>query len=151
VDKYFKGGECMNSTVTKMIDDVAENISTFAKGTMLTHISLAEMLGSEWRSATYNSRVQQLKQTLKCKCGLFLENKAKLGYVIVATGKEIDHVDGRFIKTVHRLQNTVRDMNYIRLDGMPEENKQRTIRIAQDRANTIGLLKLGTQKTLELS
>ncbi len=132
--------------VSAIISRTAESVSALEPGTLVQHIVLSEMLGvgrREEREKYYNM-IQKLKTELRVKHGVFLKTQHKLGYEYVKAGDEIDICDGGVAQGVKRIVRSVRQMQDIRMDKINnEEKKAKTLRIANERASLIGLLKLG--------
>ena len=67
-----------NSETAKRIEDAVAAIRNMAKGTMIPHLSMAELLGVQYRTSKYNSMVNRLENFLK-KQGVFLDNEIGIG------------------------------------------------------------------------
>jgi hypothetical protein len=134
----------------KRISEAAEAISKMAEGTTLTHIVLSEMLEERPRTQAYYSMVRRLKNELMREYAIFLGTEIKVGYRIAESGTEIDIPDSKCKRAVNQFVKAVREMQYINIEIIKDEIlKQRTIRIVQDRANVIGLLRLGEPRQIE--
>lgn len=135
----------------KLVDDACEAIKQMAKGTMLTHLTLAEMLGETNRTAGYYSMVTRLKKQLVSEHSIFLSSSNRVGYAIAEPGTEIDVADTRCKRGLRQYVGGVKQMQYIAVDKIADEPlKLRTIKIAQDRANIIGMLKMGGGESKQL-
>lgn len=138
-----------NSEALKKIEEASGTIVNMAKGTMITHLSMAELLGVQYKTPKYNSMVNRLSKALK-KQGVFLDNEKRVGYKLVESGKEIDVQDRKCHKARRQFAKAVKEMQYINVDAIKDNMlRQKTIRIAQDRANILGMLKLGENKQIE--
>ena len=73
-----------------------------------------------------------------------MDNEIGIGYKIAESGHEIDVQDRKCKKANGLYSKAVKGMQYINIDSIKDDTlRQRTVRIAQDRANVLGLLKLG--------
>lgn len=132
--------------VATKVSEAVVKILAMEKGTVIHHTVLAEMAGERWGTNKYYSFINNLMGKLKDN-GVFLENENRIGYRIAASGEEIDTCNNGFQRGVKKMTNSVKDMAYIRVGDIKDEQKrQRTIQIAQSRANLIGMLKLGGAK-----
>lgn len=138
----------VESTVSdkqKRINEACESIKVMARGTTLTHIALAEILGAPNRTGEYYSMVSRLRKQLERDYSIFLGTSTRIGYVIAEPGTEIDIPNNQCDKATRQYKRAVRRMQHIDIDKITDDQlRQRTIRIAQDRANTIGLMRLGS-------
>jgi hypothetical protein len=130
---------------SKRIEEAAVKINNMSRGITIVHVVEADMLGVNYKSTKYWTMHSSLNRLLIKNYGIFLSNVNREGYKIMESGHEIDIPDSQCARSIRRYSKAVKDMNHIRIDTIKDEQlKQRTIRIAQDRANTLGLLKLGT-------
>jgi len=137
----------IQSELKKNIEMAAEFISKMEKGTMITHICMADMLGVKYKTNVYYNAVRKLDNKLKQDYGIFIEINCKIGYEIKELGKEIDLQAKKCDKAVNSYKKAVSDMRYINIEAIKDQQKrERTIRIAQEKANILGLLKIGTAK-----
>jgi hypothetical protein len=134
----------MGRTANIVISEAAENISKMSKGTTVTHLVMAQMLETKWKTPQYGVRVSQLRKRLRDVNGVFLVTEHKVGYRIANEGEEIEVCDSKCLKGIKFYRNGVKDMNQIRIDSISDPAKRnKTIQVAQNRANLLGLLKLG--------
>ena len=137
----------MENTVSakqRRINEAVEAIGEMSQGTLLTHIALAEILGTKPKTGDYYSMVGRLKRALMRECSIFLATSCRIGYMIAEPGTEIDVPNAKCDRATRQYVRAVKDMQHIDIDRIKDDMlKQRTVRIAQDRANVIGLLKLG--------
>lgn len=134
----------------KRISEAAEAISKMAEGTTLTHLALSDMLGERPKTQAYYSMVRRLKNELMREYSIFLGTEIKVGYKIAESGTEVDIPDSKCKRATNQYVRAVKEMQYIDLDKIKDDVlKQRTVRIAQDRANLIGLLNLGKPRQIE--
>lgn len=137
----------MDNTVSqkqKRVNEAARAISEMASGTTLTHIAMAEILGERPKTQGYYSMVNRVKRELMQGHSVFLATEIGVGYKIAEPGTEIDVPDAKCKRATNQYVRAVKEMQHIDIDRIKDDcQKQRTIRIAQDRANLIGLMKLG--------
>jgi len=137
----------MDNTVSqkqRRVTEAAEAISGMQRGTMLPHLTLGELLGEPARTQGYYGMVGRLKRALMQEHAVFLVAEFRVGYKIAEPGMEVDVPDAKCKRATNSYTRAVKEMQYIDLDGIKDEPlKQRTLRIAQDRANVVGLLRLG--------
>jgi hypothetical protein len=128
--------------VSVTVKQAAENISNMARGTVLSHIALTEMLEANKRQ--YSSRVNSLNKALKSEYGIFLQNERGVGYRISLPGDEINVCEGRCNRGKRQFLNGVKDMNKIDISKIADKSKlDRTIKITQEQANLVIMLKFG--------
>jgi hypothetical protein len=122
-----------------------------AKGTQITHLTLAGLLEEPYRTGGYYNMANRMIKQLRQKHSIFLGVEWNVGYKIIEPGREIDHQDGKCSRATKQYVRAVKGMNYINIDGITDEPlKQRTLKIAQDRANVIGLLRMGSPEAKQI-
>ena len=145
----------MDNTVSskqRVVNEACDAIKEMATGTTLTHVVLAEMLKSSPRTQVYYNMVTRLRKQLVRDHSIFLGTNTRIGYVIAEPGQEIDIQDNKCKKATNQYVKAVKGMQYINVDKITDEQlKQRTLRIAHDRANIVGLLRLGNPDVKQIN
>ncbi len=136
----------------KLINESCISIREMAPGTLLSHIVLAQMLDETPRTQGYYNMVRRLSEQLKRDHSIFISVSHKIGYVIAEPGQEIDIQDTKCTRATNQYVKAVKGMQYIDIDKIKDERlRQRTLNIAQSRANIISMLRMGTAEVKKLA
>lgn len=130
----------------RLVNEAVQNILKIEAGTVIHHLILENMLdvSRKTEKTRYYGLVRRVKNALIADHGIFLAVEPRIGYRIARPGEEIDVADMHCTRAIKAYRRGVVLSGAIRTDNIKDEGKKaRTIAIAQARANTLGLLKLG--------
>jgi len=131
----------MSLRVTTLQDAVAA-ISQMKRGTVVSHLVLANLLKTHPQSSEYYQAIVDIKPILINEHSIFLVSKPNKGYEIKARGLEIKVVEKEFVSGANRIIGAVQKSKRIDLDGITDnELRNQTIESASKMQATAAFLR----------
>jgi hypothetical protein len=137
--------------VNYIIAEASEKIASIEHDTVIVHLVMGEILGVQRQDEPqrYYMLARKVKSELEREYGIFLETVSKVGYRIVPKGNEINQCIGEAESGIKKIYRATAKTQYIRVDAIEDaEKRTKTIQIAQNMANMIGMLNAGQKRLI---